>query len=159
MGKKPRRWLTKQEQQLWRSYLEAQFRLTKYLNIDVEKNSGFDSLTYEILVRLSESPERSLRMSSLGERVSAGKSRLTYRISQLEKMGWVKRTEAPEDKRGQLCVLTDKGFKILDDAAPAHVQAVLTQFIDQIKPSDVKKLKEIFDSIAPNVQCDESAGD
>ncbi len=155
MGKLPRRWLTKQEQKLWRSYLMAQFRLFKYLNDDVIKNSGFDSLTYEILVHLSESPSRSLRMNTLAQRTSTAKSKLTYRITQLEKQGLVERIEAPEDKRGQLCELTKKGYEVLQKAAPFHVEAVLTQFIDKIDSKEIDELTAIFDSIASEVHTKE----
>lgn len=151
MANIPRRWLTLEEQKMWRAYLESHFRLFKYLNDDVEKHSHFDSLTYEILVRLSESPERSMRMKDLAASVSAAKSRLTYRIGQLEKEGWVQRSGVEEDRRGQQCVLTDKGFSILEQAAPHHVEAVLTQFIEKIPSDKIAELTEIWNAIAEDV--------
>ncbi len=63
MEQVPKRWLNDEEQKLWRSYLESQFRLFKILNADMEKHAGFDGLTYEIFVRLSESENRSMRMT------------------------------------------------------------------------------------------------
>lgn len=149
--KLPQRWLTEKEQRLWRSYLGAHFRLSKYLNTDLEETAGFDHLTYEIFVNLSESPDRSMRMTDLAKSVSSIKSKLTYRIDQLEKQGLVKRHECEIDGRGQWCVLTEKGFSKLESAAPHHVQAVLESFIEPIDSKEVEKLISIFDSIAPSV--------
>ena len=148
----PSRWLSADEQKLWRSYLCAHFRLTKALNEDMEKTAGFDHLTYEIFVNLSESKDHSIRMSDLAKSVSASKSRLTYRIEQLEKEGLVIREACEEDGRGQWCVLTKKGYKSLVEAAPHHVQAVLENFIDPISGEDLENLVKIFDSIAETVQ-------
>ena len=152
MAQLPKRWLTREEQVLWRSFLGAFFRLNEHLNNDLEMNGGFDLLTYEILVNLSESPQRSMRMSELAKRVSAQKSRLTYRITQLELDGWVQRRSADEDGRGLDCVLLDKGFKVLEKFAPRHVDAVLKNFIEPIGKSDIAHLTRIFNSIAANPQ-------
>lgn len=152
MAQLPRRWLTQDEQQLWRSYLYGYFRLNAFLEDNVMKHSGFDMLTYEILVRLSESPHRAMRMKDLAQSVSAAKSRLTYRITQLEEKRWVKRTGVEGDRRGQMCTLTDTGFEVLKDAAPHHVEAVLSEFIEAIPPAKVKELTSLLNAIAADVQ-------
>ncbi len=151
MSKIPRRWLTPEEQDLWRAYLGAWFRLSDTLNDDLETNSGFDHLTYEIFVNLSESPDHSLRMTELANRVSAHKSRLTYRIGQLEEQGLVERLTCTEDGRGQWCTLTDKGYSILEKAAPHHVEAVLTNFIEAVDPNEVEQLTKVLNKISPSV--------
>lgn len=149
MTNKPKRWLTRDEQKLWRAYLGAYFRLDGVLNRDLETNAGFDLLTYEIMVNLSESPNRSMRMSELAKRVSAQKSRLTYRIGQLEIEGWVERKSVQGDGRGLDCVLLNKGFAVLEKFAPLHVEGVLENFIEPIPRSQVSNLTDIFNSIAP----------
>ena len=114
----PERWLDEDEQKLWRAYIQSNIRLRKLINEDLENNAGFDELTYEIFVRLSESDDRALRMSELADVISSSKSRLTYRIEQLEKQGLVERRTCSEDGRGAWCTLTDKGFSVLEKAAP-----------------------------------------
>lgn len=151
MAKLPRRWLTENEQKLWRSFLGAQIRLHDTLNGDLETNSGFDHLTYEIFVNLSESENHALRMTELAHKVSAQKSRLTYRVEQLEKQGLVERRSCEQDGRGQWCTLTDEGYQTLVQAAPRHVQAVLENFVDVIDPKDIDHLVGVLDAIAPQV--------
>jgi len=148
MSDLPERWLDSKEQELWRAYLYANNRLMKLINDDLETNAGFDGLTYEILVRLSDSATRALRMTELADVISASKSRLTYRIEQLEKIGWVERRSCDEDGRGAWCTLTDKGFSILEKTAPTHVQTVLDAFIKAIPVSKKDELINIFNSIA-----------
>ncbi len=152
MENQPKRWLTLEEQKLWRAYLAAGFRLNKTLNDDMESNAGFDHLTYEIFVNLSENENRSMRMTDLAKSVSANKSRLTYRVTQLEIDGLVQRSDAVEDGRGQVCVLTDKGFAVLEKFAPIHVDGVLKNFIEPIGSDEVEHLTKIFNSIAPDVE-------
>lgn len=48
---------------------------------------------------------------------------LTNRINRLEMAGLVKRTPDPEDRRGVIVTLTDKGFSVIEDAAGNHLQA------------------------------------
>lgn len=151
-AKLPSRWLSSKEQKLWRAYLGAQFRLAKLLDEDFDESAGIDHLTYEIFVNLSESKDHSMRMTELAKSVSAQKSKLTYRIDQLEKQGLVKRENCKQDARGQLCTLTKKGYDKLVRTAPHHVQAVLKNFIYPINPKEVSNLTKIFDSIASNVQ-------
>lgn len=148
MADLPERWLTDEEQKLWRSYLGAFMRLNKAINEDLESNAQIDGLTYEIFVRLSDAQDHAVRMTELAEVVNASKSRLTYRIEQLEKKGLVVRRTCEEDGRGAWCTLTEKGFSELKNIAPSHVQTVLNEFIKQI-PSDKKdELVKLFDSIA-----------
>ncbi|MFZ1821298.1 MAG: MarR family transcriptional regulator [Acidimicrobiia bacterium] len=152
MDKAPKRWLTLEEQKLWRAFLGAQFRLTKKLNEDLEKSAGIDLLTYEIFVKLSESNDHSMRMTDLAKSVSANKSRLTYRVTQLEIDGLVKRLEVLEDGRGQTCQLTKKGFALIEKYSTVHVDGVLQNFIEPIGDGKVKYLTDVFNSIAPGVE-------
>jgi DNA-binding MarR family transcriptional regulator len=47
---------------------------------------------------------------------------MTNRIDRLEKIGFVRRTANPADKRGTLVTLTLKGLEVIDRAVTAHVE-------------------------------------
>ena len=102
---------------------------------------------YEILVVLSEAPERSLRMSELAVRTRSSRSRLSHAVAKLEAAGWVQRKDCPGDKRGQLAELTDEGFTALDAAAPGHVEDVRTYLFDRLTPTQVKQLRSISEAM------------
>ena len=94
------------EMDAWRSFLAASTSVTARLNRELEAGCGISMHEYEILVRLSEAPEHTLRMSTLAEHVSHSRSRLTHTVRRLESAGYVERTSCDSDRRGVNCLLT-----------------------------------------------------
>ena len=62
------RWLNAEEQQAWRAFLAANRLLIEALDRELQRDAGLPHTYYEILVQLSESPERTMRMSDLAAR-------------------------------------------------------------------------------------------
>lgn len=141
------RWLTTDEQQVWRSFLTATHVLFESLDRSLQTEAGIPHTYYEILVRLSESPDRTLRMRELADRASYSRSRLSHAVSKLEAMGWVERATCDTDRRGQWARLTETGFAALEAAAPGHVEAVRKMLFDPLTPAQVKQLGAISDAI------------
>ena len=94
------RWLSDDEQQAWRSFLVATNLLYDQLDRELQRDAGFPHGYYEILVRLSEAPDRRLRMSQLAERSQSSRSRISHAVARLEETGWVRRESCPTDRRG-----------------------------------------------------------
>jgi DNA-binding MarR family transcriptional regulator len=137
------RWLTADEQRAWRAYLEATILLFDALDRQLQRDSGILHAYYEILVRLSETEGRSMRMSELADATRSSRSRLSHAVARLEERGWLERVDCETDKRGQVAVLTDKGFAALEAAAPGHVAAVRTHLIDRLSPEQIGQLEQI----------------
>jgi len=138
-----RRWLRPDEQSAWRSFIEGSRALVDALDRQLQVESSLPHAYFEVLVPLSEAPDRALRMSELAERTRSSRSRLSHAVSRLEERGWVKRVDCPTDKRGQLAILTDEGMDVVRRAAPGHVAAVRKYLIDRLSPEQVKALGEI----------------
>ena len=140
------RWLNPREMKAWRSYIIASRRMLEALDSDL---AGFEltMADYEVLAQLSDAPGRKLRMSELAEIAMVSKSRLSHRMKVMEAAGWVKREECPEDRRGYFAVMTDKGFKAIEKAAPTHVGSVRNRFIDHLTVKDQEDLAKIFDRV------------
>lgn len=117
-------WLTPSEQASWRAYIGATTLLLAALDRDLQRQAGIPLSYYEVLVHLSESPDRTARMSELAERAFSSRSRLSHAVGRLEQRGWVQRLPFADDRRGQLARLTDEGFAALQAAAPGHVESV-----------------------------------
>lgn len=147
------RWLSTDEQRAWRAFLAATQVLFDELDRELQRDAGIPHTYYEILVRLSESPCRTLRMSELAERASYSRSRLSHAVSRLESLGWVRRTEFPGDRRGQMAALTDEGFAALAAAAPGHVEAVRTMLFDPLTPEQVDQLHSISEAVVNAAGC------
>ncbi len=129
------RWLSAEQQQIWRSWLLARDRIDRVLDADLRPH-GLDLAEYEILVRLSEAPERRLRMSQLADQVHQSRSRLTHTIARMETALLVRREKTVSDGRGVVAVLTDAGMDLLIQVAPAHVASVRRVFVDAVDPGD-----------------------
>jgi DNA-binding MarR family transcriptional regulator len=141
------RWLDADQQRAWRAYLGAVARVHAGLDAQLQADAGMPHGYYEILVRLSESPDRRMRMSALADAASSSRSRLSHAVAQLETRGWVRREACPEDRRGQVAVLTDEGFAALAAAAPGHVEEVRRLLVDKLSPAQVRQLREICEAV------------
>ncbi len=137
---------------MWRSYIESTQMLMDRLDQELQRDSGMPHTYYEVLVRLSEVPDRRLRMSALADRSMSSRSRLSHAVARLEENGWVRRETCATDRRGQLAVLTDAGFAALADAAPGHVEGVRTHLLDSLTTEQVQQLAEICKVIAERLR-------
>lgn len=148
------RWLSEEEQRTWRSFLSACQSLFAAVDAQLVRDSGLPHGYYEILVHLSEAPDRSLRMSQLARASTFSKSRLSHAVSRLSERGWVLRQDCPTDRRGQIARLTDAGFAMLQAAAPGHVEQVRRVLIDQLSPEQLRQLAEISSAISAAARTD-----
>ena len=141
------RWLDVEEQRAWRAWLYSSQLLQDRLDRELTHETGISHAYYEILVQLSETDGRMLRMSQLADRCLSSRSRLSHAVSRLEERGWVRRQVCAEDGRGQLAVLTDDGFAALEAAAPVHVTGVRTQLFDQLSSEQVAAMRDIGETL------------
>ena len=148
------RWLNPEEQKVWRAWLYSSSLLHDLLDRELTHQTGISHAYYEILVQLSETEGRALRMSELADRCLSSRSRLSHAVSRLEERGWVRRHVCPEDGRGQLAVLTDEGFAALEAAAPVHVESVRTHLFDQLSPAQVAAMRDIGETLLRHLDPD-----
>lgn len=141
------RWLDASEQRTWRTFLALHQAVYDALERDLQNQAGIPHAYYEILVRLSEAPERELRMSQLAERTMSSRSRLSHAVARLEERGWIQRCAVSDDRRGMLARLTEEGFAALVAIAPGHVEAVRSQLFDKLTPAQVASLREIGEAV------------
>ncbi|MCW2740839.1 MAG: transcriptional regulator, MarR family [Blastococcus sp.] len=141
------RWLDADEQKAWRAWLYSAQLLQDRLDRELTHGTGISHAYYEILVALSETEGRQMRMSELADRCLSSRSRLSHAVSRLEERGWVRRQVCPEDGRGQLAVLTEEGFAALEAAAPVHVESVRTHLFDQLTPQQVQNMRDFGETL------------
>ncbi len=141
------RWLDVDEQKAWRAWLYSSQLLQDRLDRELTHETGISHAYYEILVALSEAPDRMMRMSELADRCLSSRSRLSHAVSRLEERGWVRRQTCAEDGRGQLAVLTDEGFAALEAAAPVHVESVRVHLFDQLTPAQVANMRDLGETL------------
>lgn len=146
------RWLSEDEQRSWRAWLNATLLLNAQLNHDLQQAHDLTLADYEILVHLSESPDRRVRMSDLADRVNSSRSRLSHQIDRMERASLVERQQCDVDKRGAFAVLTDHGWDVLVSAAPDHVESVRRNLLDALTEEEFAALGASCQRIADRLQ-------
>ncbi|MFI6494227.1 MarR family winged helix-turn-helix transcriptional regulator [Streptomyces sp. NPDC050564] len=153
------RWLTDEEQRIWRAYMHATTLLEDHLDRQLQRDAGMPHIYYGLLVQLAEAPRRRLRMTELAMNAKITRSRLSHAIARLEKNGWVRREDCPSDKRGQFAILTDDGYEVLSRAAPGHVAAVRQVLFDRLSADQQKAFGEAMRVIAEGLQPKDAGAD
>jgi DNA-binding MarR family transcriptional regulator len=142
------RWLDDEEMAFWRDFMTVNLRVLDDISADLRAASDLTMDDYEVLVQLSEAPERRMRMSELSEQVVQSRSRLTQRIDRMVQRGWVRRQPCPEDGRGQFAALTDEGFQVLAAAAPDHVESVRRHLVDRLDRDQLRAAAAVLAELA-----------
>jgi DNA-binding MarR family transcriptional regulator len=136
------------ESRAWRALVISSTRLKAVLDAELNAEHGLAFGDYEVLVVLSEAPERRLRMAELADLLCLSPSGLTRRLDRLTRDALVVREQCPFDKRGTFAVLTDMGFARLEAAAPAHVRGVRRHFVDLLDQRQLEVLGEALEKVA-----------
>ena len=145
-------WLTAEEQRAWRAYLRAGTLLTARLNRQLQADSGLSLPEYEVLVRLSEAPDGSLRPFQLGQALDWEQSRLSHLLSRMTRRGFITRQDCPSDRRGAVVVLTGPGRAAIESAAPGHVATVRRLVFDQMDGAQAAVFGQVFEAILAGLE-------
>lgn len=102
----------KTSQQITRNQLEAFF-----------KTHGLQLGEFDVLATLRRSgAPYALTPTQLFGTLMVSSGGMTNRLDRLERAGLIVRTPNPEDRRGTLVSLTDKGLEMMDRLVPLHVE-------------------------------------
>lgn len=145
-------WLSEEEQKSWRAWLDMSRLLPDRLSRELSAEHGLSIADYEILVQLSENPDRRMRMSDLADRTLSSRSRLTHQCDRLTKSGLIAREPCTDDGRGSWAVLTQTGWEKIDGAAPDHVESVREHLVDVLTPGELEELGRISRKVSQHLQ-------
>jgi len=134
------RWLDEEEQLAWRAIVDGFHHLMQSIDGPVRDATELTAPDYAMLVRLSEAPERSARMSELAECSGLPSGQVTYRVDRLVKLGYLERRPSETDRRGSVAILTEQGLATFDEAAAIHVEAVRSSFLDNLTRAELVQL-------------------
>lgn len=141
-------WLTAREYAAWRSYVDGSARVNEALARQLEQHTDLTLSEYEVLVRLSESEDWTLRMSEIADELAHSRSRVTHAVRRMETRGLVRRVACAKDGRGVNCVMTQQGFDELSASAPGHVSAVRKVLVDVLTAEELDQLGAMMTRIS-----------
>jgi DNA-binding MarR family transcriptional regulator len=139
------RWLTAQEERVWRRWLTLNARLSATLQRELHDDSGLSMPDFEVLVHITESPEGRMRVTDLARLLQWERSRVSHHVTRMERRRLVQRVECAEDGRGAFIVITPQGRAAIEQAAPGHVETVRRLVFDVLSPEEVDALATIIE--------------
>lgn len=117
------------EQRAWENFLDAALRLYGTLNRTLAEQHKLTLVDVRLLEILDRSESGSARMGDLAEQLLSLPSRVTRQIRRLEQSGLVLREASPEDGRGVLASITDRGSAVVAEAIVTYAEAVRQHFL------------------------------
>lgn len=126
------RWLNEREARAWRALQFMQLRLEGELARQLAADSGFSYSDYVVLVAVTDRPDGRMRLFELAQVLGWEKSRLSHHVGRMADRGLVKKERCDSDRRGAFVVVTDRGRREIEAAAPGHVTAVRRLFVDRL---------------------------
>ena len=139
--------LTSAELRAWRTFLRAHATVVRALEAELLAEHDLPLASYDVLVQLSEAPDRRLRMTELADRVLLSRSGLTRLADRLEREGLLRREACPSDARGTLAVLTDAGLQRLRAAWPTHLRGVEQHVTGRLTPQEIDQLCAVMSKL------------
>jgi DNA-binding MarR family transcriptional regulator len=139
------RWLTAQEERVWRRWLTLNARLSATLHKELHDDAGLSMPDYEVLVHLTDSPQGRIRVTDLARHLQWERSRVSHHVTRMERRRLVQRVECAEDGRGAFIVITPQGRAAIEKAAPGHLNTVRRLIFDPLTPQEVGAFARIID--------------
>ena len=140
-------WLNEHEERAWRSLQFMQMRLEGELARQLTADSGLSYPDYLVLVALTDRPGGRMRLFELGDVLGWEKSRLSHHVARMADRELVTKEKCDSDRRGAFVVVTGRGRKEIEAAAPGHVNAVRRLFVDRLTPDQLDGIGKAADIV------------
>ena len=140
-------WLNEHEERAWRSLQFMQMRLEGELARQLTADSGLSYPDYLVLVALTDRPGGRMRLFELGDVLGWEKSRLSHHVARMADRELVTKEKCDSDRRGAFVVVTGRGRKEIEAAAPGHVNAVRRLFVDRLTPDQLDAIGKAADIV------------
>ncbi|MGR6974431.1 MarR family winged helix-turn-helix transcriptional regulator [Streptomyces cynarae] len=145
-------WLTAEEQHAWRSFVRLHERLGGRLARLLQTESNLSAADFAVLVNLTDVPEGRQRYQDLARALEWEKSRMSHHIARMAGRGLVVREECLKDGRGAFVAITEAGRAAIEAAAPLHVKAVRSLFLDHVTPAELRTLAEVSERVVEKLE-------
>jgi len=126
--------------------LEATHRLEDRVGRDLEATHDLQLTWFEVLLRLSRSPDGMLTMGELSEQLTLTTGGVTRLIDRISEAGYVQRRPCPTDRRVLYAAITPAGRAALAPALRSHATALQDVFAG-FSATDLARLDTLLDRL------------
>ena len=139
--------LSEAELRAWQALLHAHHDLTRKLDAELRSEHGLSFGAYDVLLRLARAPGHALRMTELADRVMLSPSGLTRLVDQLVDQDLVQRERVEQDARVVMGRLTDRGRRVIRQAAGTHLRGIREHFTGRLSEAQLHNLAAALETI------------
>jgi DNA-binding MarR family transcriptional regulator len=137
------------EVEIWARFLRVSQAVLAAVEADL-KAAGFPPLAwYDALLELRRVAPEGLRQFQLRGHMLLAQYNLSRLIDRLDRAGFARCEACPEDGRGQVVYLTEKGRALIDAMWPAYRAAITAHFDARLDPGEVESLSAILEKLRP----------
>jgi DNA-binding MarR family transcriptional regulator len=131
----------------WKHFLRAHSAVTRQMDADLIASHGLTLRDYEVLLRVSQSPDRRMRPVDLAEGVLLTQSGITRLLAGLETAGWIERVSCPVDRRVHYAQLTESGQAKFRAAGRTHLEGIRTLFAGYFSEAELETLATLMERL------------
>ena len=132
----------------WRAFLHAHAAVIDRIEAEMTAAKQLPLGSYDVLVALSEAPDRRLRPHELADRMVLRRSTVTRLLDRLEADGLLVRERCATDRRGAVVVLTDAGTRALRRAWPVYARGIDAHFAAHISEEEARVLATVLGRVS-----------
>src|SRR4051794_3886334 len=141
--------LESREVQAFVSLLRAHASVVRGLDRELVADHGLTINDYEVLLRLSRTPDRMMRRVDLAQQVLLTPSGITRLLDGLQRSGYVEKAACDSDARVVYAKLTDAGHEKLAAATDDHVASIRQLFGARFSDEDLRTLCDFLERLQP----------
>jgi len=134
------------------SLIEVSSLLRHTVEQQLQEAGDLSYVQFQLLARLGDSPEGSLRMTDLADGVVYSRSGLTYQAQLLEKRGLVVRAPSVDDERSITVTITTEGQTTLSKVFPGHIAVLDELLLAPLKREDVSMLADVLGRVRDHMR-------
>jgi DNA-binding MarR family transcriptional regulator len=131
----------------WGALLRVHSALVPLLDRELQAKHHLPLAWYDVLLELNYGPDRRLRMTELGERVTLSRTRVSRLVDEMTAAGLVLREANPDDRRSAYAVLTAKGRAVFRQAAPTYTGGIDEQFGSVLTLTELNTVKDALEKV------------
>jgi DNA-binding MarR family transcriptional regulator len=137
---------------LWARFMRVSQAVLGAVEADL-KAAGFPPLGwYDALLELRRVEPEGMRQFELQGHMLLAQYNMSRLVDRLAEARFVRRDACPEDKRGQVVSLTEKGRALIDAMWPVYRAAIEANFGGKLGADDAKALAGILERLRPGGQ-------
>jgi DNA-binding MarR family transcriptional regulator len=124
--------------------MEVSSLLQHAVEQQLRADGGLSYVQFQILARLSDSPDEQQRMTDLADQIVYSRAGLTYQAGQLEKAALITRSPSIDDERSTTVTITATGRTLLRRVLPGHIDLVRQMLLPPLSHHDMAALTRIL---------------